>query len=695
MPILSSPGVLRRLLLPVLLLSAAPVALAQVPTDTAALTSTQDNDPAELLAHALRTLQAEPHNLAALTAAGHNALLLGDSNAAVGFFGRAQEIAPRDGRVKAGLGSALVQLEKPQDALRLFADASRLGVPDTEFAADRGLAYDLTGDPRRAQRDYALVLAAHPDDDTTRRRLALSQGISGDKAAALATLDPLVRKKDIAAWRAQTFVLAMNGDIKGANDITRVMLPQQATMLQPFLARLAGLTPAAKARAVHFGEMPAAGQRYSPTELANIGTPPTYAAVPRSDLAPVVDGQYAQAPTPPALDAGMPSPAAVGHYDLPHVAGDRASRTIGTPVVHGRTSDDEDMRASRSKAGARSHVDDDEDCVTVKTPARSSHGRHHHKGKPVTKLVCKTHKSRDEDKSARSGTRKAGADDAEDCTRVKTTTKATRHHKGKTTTKLVCKKSDDEGASSKAKGKSARADDEDSAPATRAGHGKASADEDCTTVRTTAKGSRHHKGRTVSKTVCKKSDDESVSSRAKRKSALADDEDGAPATKGRHGKVSADEDCVPAKSTAKGRHHGGKAASKPVCKTSDDSDAAPAKGARKGSSSKTADEADDAPAKSSAKAEKGARFYVQVAGGANKADMDKAWAGVKKKAPELMKGKTPATTPLRATHRLIVGPFKDEDEAQTFVNKMAGKGMSGFVVKTAKGQKVEKIDADR
>ena len=179
MPILSSPGVLRRLLLPVLLLSAAPVALAQVPTDTVVPSAAQDNDPAELLARALRTLQAEPRNLEALTAAGQNALLLGDSNAAVGFFGRAQEIAPRDGRVKAGLGSALVQLEKPQDALRLFADASRLGVPDVEFAADRGLAYDLTGDPKRAQRDYALVLAAHPDDDTTRRRLALSQGISG------------------------------------------------------------------------------------------------------------------------------------------------------------------------------------------------------------------------------------------------------------------------------------------------------------------------------------------------------------------------------------------------------------------------------------------------------------------------------------------------------------------------------------
>ena len=233
MPNLLTPGALRRLLIPAVLLSATMPALAQMPASGAPQPSPQSTDPAELLARALRTLATEPSNLLALTAAGRNALILGDPNAAVGFFGRAQEIAPNNGSVKAGLGSALVQLEKPQDALRLFAQASRLGVPDADLAEDRGLAYDLTGDQARAQADYRMVLAAHPDDDTARRRLALSQGISGQKSAAIATLDPLIRKRDVAAWRAQTFVLAMDGDAKGASDITRVMLPQQATMLQP------------------------------------------------------------------------------------------------------------------------------------------------------------------------------------------------------------------------------------------------------------------------------------------------------------------------------------------------------------------------------------------------------------------------------------------------------------------------------
>jgi hypothetical protein len=126
--------------------------------------------------------------------------------------------------------------------------------------------------------------------------------------------------------------------------------------------------------------------------------------------------------------------------------------------------------------------------------------------------------------------------------------------------------------------------------------------------------------------------------------------------------------------------------------TTDDADAPPPKGR---ASSRKAKETDKASAKSKAeaKAEKTPveRVYVQIAGGANKADMDKAWSGVKTKAPELMRGKAPSTTPLHATNRLLVGPFKDEDEAQAFVNKMAGKGLSGFTFKSVKGQKVEKL----
>jgi Flp pilus assembly protein TadD len=745
MPILPSSGALRRFMLPVLLLTVTPVAVAQLPaTGGATLTAQHADDPSELLARALRTLATEPNNLQALTAAGHNALVLGDANAAVGFFGRAQEMAPRDGRVKAGLGSALVQLEKPQDALRLFGEASRLGVPETEFAADRGLAYDLTGDPRKAQRDYATVLAAHPDDATTRRRLALSQGVSGDKTAALATLDPLLRQRDIAAWRDKTFVLAMTGDAKSASDITRIMMPQQAEMLQPFLVRLGSLSAVDKAKAVHFGEMPAAGHSYTPTQLANIGTTPTYAGTanaaatsptPRSDLAPlgpggsIVSAQASNLANAPALapvhtttlppagtptvdlaqppvapptpsDMGMPMPAAAGHYDLPHVAADRRtgatpSRTVGTPVYHGDT-------------GTRRASIEEEDCTRVKVPA--VRGTRHHRGKPATtKLVCKAAGS----KASESASSSRGKAD-EDCTTVKTTARGNRHHKGHTVNKTVCKARDDESVSNKSVGKSSLR-----------------TDEDCTTVKTTAKG--YHRGKAATKTVCKARDDDDTAKSASRRSLHADedctpvkamskgrhhrgkaatkmvcksrsdDDDAAPAKSISKSAAHGDEDCTPVKSSAKSRHGKHHAAAKVVCKASDDEDAKPA--AKKGGKA-SADDTDDSSIKEKKGAHKskasddedgdegsakGSRIYVQVAGGANKANMDKAWAGVKKKAPDLMKGRTPSTMPLRATHRLVVGPFKDEAEAQAFVNKMSGKGLSGFVVKTSKGQKIEKV----
>ena len=108
-------------------------------------------DPVNTLSVHLRTLAASPRNLFALLGAGQAALDVGDPNAALGFFARADEIDARSGKAKAGLASALVMLEKPDDALRLFGEAVSLGISENNIVRDRGLAYDLRGDARRAQ----------------------------------------------------------------------------------------------------------------------------------------------------------------------------------------------------------------------------------------------------------------------------------------------------------------------------------------------------------------------------------------------------------------------------------------------------------------------------------------------------------------------------------------------------------------
>jgi len=246
-----------------LLAGLAPFASALAQTTPAAAVG----DPAERLSRYLRALAQNPQDLAMLTASGQAALELGDASGALGFYARAEKLAPKDGRVKAGLGSALVHLEQPKEALKLLDEAVDLGVPEADIASDRGLARDLRGDNRRAQADYLLALRAHPDAETT-RRLALSQAIAGDRAAALVTLQPLLQRHDKGADRARAFVLALTGDTAGAEKAARDEMPaQQVAALAPFLARLSTLKAGQKAAAVHFGHFPSLGRRYTEAQL--------------------------------------------------------------------------------------------------------------------------------------------------------------------------------------------------------------------------------------------------------------------------------------------------------------------------------------------------------------------------------------------------------------------------------------------
>jgi Flp pilus assembly protein TadD len=229
------------------------------------------------LQNALQRLAVYPGDIDALIDAGNAALLLGDPQAAIGFFARAEEMSPGNGRVKAGLGSALLLNENPYEALRLFDEAKKLGVPETVYAADRGLAYDLVGNFDAAQSDYELALRRGSDDETI-RRYALSLGISGDRVGAEAQLDPLLRKRDAAAWRTRAFVLAISGDAEGAIAIADATMPKRmAASIEPFFRFMGRLTPAQQAAAAHFGHFPqaAAVGKDDPRnrQYASAGTP--------------------------------------------------------------------------------------------------------------------------------------------------------------------------------------------------------------------------------------------------------------------------------------------------------------------------------------------------------------------------------------------------------------------------------------
>lgn len=228
---------------------------------------------ADALAEQVRRLGANPLDLDALLTAGELSVRMEDLSAAGAFFARAEKIDTRNGRAKAGEGAILVRAERPGEALRYFAQAEQLGLTPARFASDRGLAYDLLGDPGRAQRDYKLALAAHEDAET-RRRYALSLGIAGRQAQALDALAPLVKQNDRGAWRARAFILAMGGQAAEASRIAQTMMPPgAATGLQSFFADLPRLPVTDRAFAVHFGEVHPTPQRLADARMAPVQAP--------------------------------------------------------------------------------------------------------------------------------------------------------------------------------------------------------------------------------------------------------------------------------------------------------------------------------------------------------------------------------------------------------------------------------------
>lgn len=223
--------------------------------------------PNAALSRNLRSLAANPKSVTALMGAGKAALDLGDAQAALTFFARAEEQMPRDGRVKMWIASALIQLQQPHAALKFFRDAADLGVPAADLARDRGLAQDIAGNPREAQRDYRLALLKGRDDEVT-RRLALSLAISGEREPALRLLEDQLLVRDRAAERARALILALTGDAAGATRAVQTAMPGQAGAMSPFLARLPTLAPAERALAVHLGVFPQDGRTPPPSAYA-------------------------------------------------------------------------------------------------------------------------------------------------------------------------------------------------------------------------------------------------------------------------------------------------------------------------------------------------------------------------------------------------------------------------------------------
>ena len=248
----------RRVRVAALLLGLVGLTLAAASVPVSAQLSYRESATTALDRH-IRVLARSPKDFLALIGAGKAALELGDSQAAVGFFGRADEVFPSSPLPQAGMGAAMVADGDAYGAMPYFNRAAQLGATPAMIGADRGLAYDLIGRHSDAQADYRAALAGR-DADEARRRLALSLAITGDKAGATEILAPLIARADRGAYRARALVLALGGDLEGARRSLDSMMPGSSAQMAPFFAKLPSLRSDQKAAAVNLGIFPNTGQ---------------------------------------------------------------------------------------------------------------------------------------------------------------------------------------------------------------------------------------------------------------------------------------------------------------------------------------------------------------------------------------------------------------------------------------------------
>ena len=676
-----------------LLLAACPAAVA---AQQLQMVQTLNPD-ADRLAETVRRLGASPRDLSALIEAGDLSFRLGDATAAAAFYKRAEAIDPNNGRVKAGIGRILVNGERPGEALRYFELAQRYGAPMADYAGDRGLAYDLVGEQERAQRDYRAALArggADADLDEVRRRYALSLGISGRQEEALAQIDTLLRRSDRGAWRARAFVLAMNGDVAGANRIASGMMPAgMAQGLAAFFRRLPTLSATDRAFAVHFGEVAAtparlADARLTPT-LPPLGIDPT---APRQQVAAVPVPAPVARPLPRAEQRQQQRAAQLAARQSPRGTAAPAS---APPVTYAARPAETASLTPAAPASAQ------------RTPAPTSSTS----PAPATQVASIAGAQRAPTPIPPAGstiaaTRVAAGTTGDASTAPASTVPATGAVQTATATAPAAAVPTSTASATAGTAMPSPAIAPRPEQAANAAMAAATATPGFSTPVAAAPTPAPAPAPVASTAPMRPTaigrGEDSILARIVAGITIPASELDVPPMPGAVPVVAP----PPAPGSAASLEEAARVAERNaaadeekrerlLAKRQADRAAAAAKAAadKKAKELAAKKEAAEklAAEKKAARAEP-ERIWVQVAGGANEGDLPKAWKAVQAKAPALA-GRRAYATPLRATNRVVTGPFKTEAEARAFVNTLARQGVSAFSFTSAPGQKMTRLDA--
>jgi tetratricopeptide (TPR) repeat protein len=603
------------------------------------------NPEADRLAQEMRVLAADPRDVRALLEAGNLSAQLGDTAAALAFFARAETLDPANPRILAGRGATLVRMERPGEALRLFQAAEARGLPAREYAGDRAFAYDLLGQPALAQADYKLALQSEQNDETL-RRYALSLGISGNVDESMRALDPLLRKSDRAAWRARAFILAMNGDMPGAERIAASMMPgNMGHSLAPFFRRLANLAPADRAFAVHFGQLSPTAARLADARQAPV--------LPRY-VAPTRPTQMAQAQPQPARPAAT------------------------SPQRDRRSRRDRDRDARNVAPLARA-------TAPAQTPPVQTAAAAPLPGPPVvareqTPLVQPLPKPR--------------AEEIDAPVRPSAPVEVARRETPPPERSAISAPGQG-GPAAASVGDTARAEPTPSTPVPPASNVAATPLQQSTETLPEAPRPAQDTASAAAPVTKPEPTPPGPARVGQEDNVLASIVAGItiPGEELQIVNV-APVDPVPAPAAATAPEPV-RPESRPVVKPAAKPEMVKPAAKPKPEAAKPDPKAKKLDPKAKKpepkpKAEP-ARIWVQVAGGANEASLPKAWKAVVAKAPAAFRGKSGWSTPLRATNRVLAGPFKTTAEAQVFVNALRKADVSGFVFTSEAGQKVTRL----
>ncbi|MEH3039660.1 MAG: SPOR domain-containing protein [Sphingomonas paucimobilis] len=606
---------------------------------------------ADRLSEQMRILGRSPNDVSALIEAGRLSGKLGDTDAAMQFLARAEKVAPNDPRIRAARGISLVTMERPGEALAMFASAERAGVSMTPYLAERGLAYDLLGRGSLAQADYRQALRAGEDDELT-RRLALSLGIDGNLTESTAVLNPLLQKGDRAAWRVRAFVLAMSGDAAGADKITASMLPGFSASLSPFFRRLPQLAGADRAFAVHYGRLAPSPERLADARLAPplpapVRTAPPVALASATPAAPVTTARaVTRAPTMAERRAERQRQAQAAQRAQADAAR-RAADAQAQQLAQARA----DEAARRAALAQRQQLAAQQaEQARVAEATRVEAQRVAARQAEERRVAAEALAARDRaEQAARAPVQVASAPVPVTIVDRPAETAPTLPPAAPVEVASVAPTTATPAVSSAAATVAARTPSNDDVlariirnldiPASELGVGPPPAP---------------------------------VAAPPSSTALAAEAETARRAAEAREATARAAE-AAEAKKLAAARAATARKAAE-AKRIADEKKAEAAEAARLAQIKRADPE----------------RHWVQVAGGANVAGLPAAWGIMAGKAPAL-KGKQAWTTPLRATNRLLTGPFKSDAEAQDFVNTLRKSGVQAFTFTSEAGQKVARV----